>query len=106
MSAQILCPWKWLSKELDEDLTDKPFIECNKEQIDFFNQSLSLISFSKNKVAQKESLRDLFAALAIPHYLANTTDRDAVNAGMEIEEMVAVQAYMMADAMMAERGNK
>jgi hypothetical protein len=53
-----------------------------------------------------ESLRDLFAALAIPHYLANTTDREAVNAGMEIEEMVAVQCYMLADAMMAERGNK
>ena len=53
-----------------------------------------------------ESIRDLFAAFAIPHYLANTTDRDAVNAGMEFEEMVAVQAYMLADAMMAERNSK
>jgi hypothetical protein len=56
-------------------------------------------------MSQPESLRDLFAALAIPHYLANTTDREAVNAGMEIEEMVAVQCYMLADALMAERGN-
>jgi hypothetical protein len=50
-------------------------------------------------------MRDFFASQAMAHYLANTTDRDAVNAGMEIEEMVAVQCYMLADAMMAERGN-
>jgi hypothetical protein len=53
-----------------------------------------------------ESLRDAFAAMAMKHFLANTTDREAVNAGMEWEEIVAVQAYMMADAMMAERSNK
>ena len=50
-------------------------------------------------------LRDFFASQAMAHYLRETSDRQAVNAGMEIEEMVAVQAYMMADAMMAERGN-
>jgi hypothetical protein len=52
------------------------------------------------------NLRDYFAGLALRFYLENTSDRDAVSAGMEIEEMVAVQAYMLADAMMAERGNK
>lgn len=48
-------------------------------------------------------LRDFFASQAMAHYLRETSDRQAVNAGMEIEEMVAVQAYMMADAMMAAR---
>jgi hypothetical protein len=57
-------------------------------------------------MSNNESLRDAFAAMAMKHFLANTTDRDAVNASMEWEEIVAVQAYMMADAMMAERGNK
>ncbi|MFZ9894248.1 MAG: hypothetical protein ACO3EL_03345 [Burkholderiaceae bacterium] len=57
-------------------------------------------------MSNNESLRDAFAAMAMKHFLANTTDREAVNAGMEWEEIVAVQAYMMADAMMAERGNK
>ena len=48
-------------------------------------------------------LRDYFAGLALRYYLENTTDRDAVQAEMEIEEMAAVQAYMAADAMMAAR---
>lgn len=51
-------------------------------------------------------LRDFFASQAMAHYLRETSDRQAVNAGMEIEEMVAVQAYMMADAMMAVRDDK
>lgn len=49
------------------------------------------------------SLRDYFAGLALRHFLEQTTDRDAVQAQMEWEEMVAVQAYMAADAMMAVR---
>lgn len=49
------------------------------------------------------NLRDYFAGLALRYYLENTTDRDAVRAGMEIEEFAAVQAYMAADAMMAAR---
>ena len=49
------------------------------------------------------NLRDYFAGLALRYYLENTTDRDAVAAGMEWEEMAAVQAYMAADAMMAAR---
>jgi len=52
------------------------------------------------------NLRDYFAGLVMRYFLENTTDRDAVNADMEWEEMVATQCYMMADAMMAERGNK
>jgi hypothetical protein len=52
------------------------------------------------------NLRDYFAGLAMRYFLENTTDRDAVNADMEWEEMVAVQCYMMADAMMAERMTK
>lgn len=51
-------------------------------------------------------LRDFFASQAMIHYLCETSDRQAVNAGMEIEEMVAVQAYMMADAMMAVRNDE
>jgi len=53
-----------------------------------------------------ESLRDYFAAQAITYFLEQTTDRDAINADMEWEEMVATQCYMLADAMMAERGKK
>lgn len=49
------------------------------------------------------NLRDYFAGLALRYYLENTTDRDAVQAKMEREEMAAVQAYMAADAMMAAR---
>ena len=49
------------------------------------------------------NLRDYFAGLALRYYLENTTDRDAVQADMEREEMAAVQAYMAADAMMAVR---
>lgn len=49
------------------------------------------------------NLRDYFAGLALRYYLENTTDRDAAQAGMEYEEMAAVQAYMAADAMMAAR---
>ena len=49
------------------------------------------------------NLRDYFAGLALRYYLENTTDRDAVQADMEREEMAAVQAYMAADAMMAAR---
>jgi len=49
------------------------------------------------------NLRDYFAGLALRYYLENTTDREAVRAGMEIEEFAAVQAYMAADAMMAAR---
>ena len=49
------------------------------------------------------SLRDYFAGLALRYYLENTTDRDAVQAEMEREEMAAVQAYMAADAMMVAR---
>ena len=49
------------------------------------------------------NLRDYFAGLALRYYLENTTDRDAVQADMEFEEMAAVQAYMAADAMMAAR---
>ena len=49
------------------------------------------------------NLRDYFAGLALRYYLENTTDRDAVRADMELEEMAAVQAYMAADAMMAAR---
>lgn len=49
------------------------------------------------------NLRDYFAGLALRYYLENTTDRDAVQAGMEREEMAAVQAYMAVDAMMAAR---
>ena len=48
-------------------------------------------------------LRDYFAGLALRYFLEQTTDRDAVAAGMEWEEMAAVQAYMAADAMMAAR---
>lgn len=49
------------------------------------------------------NLRDYFAGLALRYYLENTTDRDAVQAEMEREEMAAVQAYMAADAMMSAR---
>ena len=49
------------------------------------------------------NLRDYFAGLALRYYLAHTSDRDAVNAHMEREEMAAVQAYMAADAMMIVR---
>jgi hypothetical protein len=56
-------------------------------------------------MSKPESLRDYFAAQAINYFLQQTTDRDAINADLEWEEMVAVQAYMLADAMMAERGN-
>ena len=49
------------------------------------------------------NLRDYFAGLALRYFLEQTTDRDAVAAGMEWEEMVAVHAYMAADAMMAVR---
>lgn len=49
------------------------------------------------------NLRDYFAGLALRYYLENTTDCDAVVAGMEFEEFAAVQAYMAADAMMAAR---
>ena len=49
------------------------------------------------------NLRDYFAGLALRYYLENTTDRDAVQADMEREEMAAVQAYMAADAMLAAR---
>ncbi len=52
------------------------------------------------------SLRDYFAGLALRYYLENTSDRDAVQAEMEWEEMAAVQAYMAADAMMAARKDK
>ncbi|CAB4154682.1 hypothetical protein UFOVP653_20 [uncultured Caudovirales phage] len=52
------------------------------------------------------TLRDYFAAKAVGHYLLNSTDRDAVNAGMEFEEFAAVQAYMLADAMMMAREDK
>jgi hypothetical protein len=53
-----------------------------------------------------ESLRDAFAAMAMKYFLDNTTDREAVRAGMEWEEIVAVQSYIMADAMMEERKQK
>lgn len=49
------------------------------------------------------NLRDYFAGLALRYYLENTTDHDAVVAGMEFEEFAAVQAYMAADAMLAAR---
>lgn len=49
------------------------------------------------------NLRDYFAGLALRYYLENTTHRDAAQTEMEFEEMVAVQAYMAADAMMAAR---
>ena len=49
------------------------------------------------------NLRDYFAGLALRHFLEQTTDRDAVAAGMEWEKMAAVQAYMAADAMMVAR---
>ncbi|HSG60982.1 MAG TPA: hypothetical protein VLA24_08645 [Pseudomonadales bacterium] len=52
------------------------------------------------------SLRDYFAGLALRYYLENTSDRDAVQAEMEWEEMAAVQSYMAADAMMAARKDK
>ena len=52
------------------------------------------------------NLRDYFAGLAMRYFLENTTDRDAVLASMEWEEMTAVQSYMMADAMMSERNTK
>ena len=52
------------------------------------------------------NLRDYFAGLALRYYLENTTDRDALQAEMEREEMAAVQAYMAADAMMAAREEK
>ena len=51
------------------------------------------------------NLRDYFAGLALRYYLETTGPEDAVRAEMELEEMAAVQCYMMADAMMAERGN-
>jgi hypothetical protein len=54
-------------------------------------------------MSRKESIRDYFAAHAMQYFLENTSDREAVNADMEWEEMVAVQAYMMADAMMSVR---
>jgi hypothetical protein len=49
------------------------------------------------------NLRDYFAGLALRYFLETTTDRDAVQASMEREEMAAVQAYMAADAMIAAR---
>ncbi len=52
------------------------------------------------------TLRDYFAAKSVGHYLLNSTDRDAVNAGMEIEQFAAVQAYMLADAMLMARGEE
>ncbi len=56
-------------------------------------------------MSKPESLRDYFAGQAIQYFLQTTSDRDAVSADMEWEEMVAVQCYMLADAMMAEREN-
>ena len=49
------------------------------------------------------NLRDYFAGLVLQYFLENTSDREAVAAGMEWEKMAAVQAYMAADAMMVAR---
>ena len=51
-------------------------------------------------------LRDFFASQAMNYFLKVTSDRDAVAANMEWEEMIAVQAYMMADAMLKIRNEE
>lgn len=48
-------------------------------------------------------LRDYFAAMALNGYLARLDEQKLARMSMEIEEFVAAQAYMLADAMMAER---
>ena len=57
-------------------------------------------------MSKPECLRDYFAGLAIEYFLKVTSDRDAVSADMEWEEMVAAQSYMVADAMMKVRDEK
>lgn len=49
------------------------------------------------------ALRDYFAAMALNGYLARTDDRTIAYSGIELEEFIAAQAYMLADAMLAER---
>ena len=49
------------------------------------------------------ALRDYFAGLALNGYLARADERMIAHSGLEMEEFVAAQAYMLADAMMAER---
>ena len=49
------------------------------------------------------ALRDYFAAMAVNGYLARADERMIAHSGLELEEFIAAQAYMLADAMMAER---
>ena len=49
------------------------------------------------------ALRDYFAAMALNGYLARADERMIAHSGLELEEFIAAQAYMLADAMMAER---
>lgn len=54
-------------------------------------------------MSKETDLRDFFAGLALQYFLENTKSKDAASADMEWEEMIAVQAYMLADAMLKER---
>lgn len=49
------------------------------------------------------TLRDYFAAQAVRAYINKFSDMDIVMSGMEFEDFVAVNAYMMADALLRER---
>lgn len=49
------------------------------------------------------TLRDYFAAQVAGAYLTKFSDMDIVMSGMEFEDFVAVNAYMMADALLKER---
>jgi hypothetical protein len=49
------------------------------------------------------ALRDYFAAMALNGYLARADDRTIAYSDLELEEFIAAQAYMLADAMLAER---
>lgn len=52
------------------------------------------------------ALRDYFAAMALNGYLARADDRTIAYSHLELEEFIAAQAYMLADAMLAERKSR
>lgn len=51
----------------------------------------------------EKDLRDIIAMVAMINYMRTTENDEAVNSGLEFEELVAVKSYMMADAMLFER---
>ena len=48
-------------------------------------------------------IRDWFAGLAMREYMTNLDHRLLHHSGMDQEDFIAVQAYMMADAMLQAR---